>query len=341
MLQYNTKTFIAPAMKLASIEEILEITPHPNADSLEFAKVLGYRCLVPKDRYQVGELVILIQPDTVLPEVEWSETYRKFSKKRVKAIRLRGEWSFGIVESLSLLPTELPEDVAIAVGQEVSELLDITKYEPPPPKQLHAKGGLPHGIIKTDEERYQNLQLEAFFGKRVDVTLKVDGQSFTAYYKDGEFGVCGRTLNYQLDCKNDYTDQIVRYDLENKLRKFCEDKQVNLALRGESYGQGIQSFKLNPHAQKPKGLVFFSVWLIDEMRYAVPGEPFYFPYVCQALDLPVVPFLETHVEITPELIQKYDEGLEQIDGEGFEGVVMIGEDFSFKVINKHYDSCRK
>jgi RNA ligase (TIGR02306 family) len=324
-------------MKLASIERILEIFPHPNAEKLEFAKVLGYRCLVPKGLYQVDDLVILIQPDTVLPEAEWSELYRKFSKKRVKAIRLRGEWSFGIVESLSLLP----EDFEPIAGAEVSEQLGIIKYEPPQPKTLDAKGHLPYGICKTDEERYQNLAIETLFGSTVDISLKVDGQSFTAYYKDGEFGICGRTLEYKLDAFNDYTEQVARYDLENKLRQFCEDKQINLALRGESYGRGIQSSKLNPHAQLDKGLAFFSVWLIDEMRYAYPGDRFYYRNVCQALELPTVPLLESQVVLTPQLIQKYDEELESINGEGFEGVVVVGEDFSFKVINKHYDSCRK
>jgi RNA ligase (TIGR02306 family) len=324
-------------MKLASIEKVAAIFPHPNAEKLEFVQVLGYRCLVPKGVYAVDEWVVLIQPDTVLPAVEWSEVYRKFSRHRVKAIRLRGEWSFGIVEKRSLLPP----DMEVFEGREVSEALGITKYEAPQPSTLDAKGLLPYGMPKTDQERYQNLAIEDWLGATVDVTLKVDGQSFTAYYKNGEFGVCGRSWEYRLESKNDYTAQIDRYDLANKLAQFCRENQVNLALRGESYGRGIQSSQLNPYAQKEKGLAFFGVWLIDEHRYTYRNDRYYFRSVCQMLDLPTVPFLETGIVLTNDVIQKYDEELEQVNGQPFEGVVIVGDRFSFKVINKHYDSRRK
>jgi RNA ligase (TIGR02306 family) len=324
-------------MKLASIERIVDIFPHPNAEKLEFAQVLGYRCIIPKATYHVGDLIILIQPDTVLPEADWTETYQKFSKTRVKAMKLRGEWSFGIVEKLSLLP---PDFVA-TVGEDVSEFLGITKYEAPQPQVADAKGFLPYAMPKTDEDRYQNLLLEELWGSPVDVTLKVDGQSFTAYYKAGEFGVCGRTLEYKLEGRNDYVAHADRYSLASKLQQFCEQHQVNIALRGESYGQGIQSSKLNPHSQKPKGIAFFSVYLIDENRYAYRNDPYYVRHVCQALDLPTVPFLETAVPLTRSLIQQYDEGLENLQGENFEGVVIVGDHFSFKVVNKYYDSLRK
>jgi RNA ligase (TIGR02306 family) len=323
-------------MKLASIEKVTKVFPHPNADKLEFVHVLGYDCIVPKGLYSVDDLVILIQPDTVLPQVEWTAIYRKLSSKRVKAIRLRGEWSFGIVEKLSLLP----EGLEIAEGLEVSSFLKVTKYEPPVPVELNAKGFIPFGIPKTDEERYQNLTLEDFLGKHVDVTLKVDGQSFTAYYKDGAFGVCGRTLEYKLEFHNDYTAHIKRYDLENKLRTFCEKHGVNLALRGESYGKGVQTSKTNPHSQLDKGVMFFSVWLIDERRHAYKGDRFYIHSIAEELDLPTVPMLESNVPLSLDLIKKYDDGLENLNGAMFEGVVLAGKDFSFKVINKVYDSAK-
>jgi RNA ligase (TIGR02306 family) len=323
-------------MKLASIEKVTKVFPHPNADKLEFVHVLGYDCLVPKGLHELADLVVLIQPDTVLPQVPWTEIYRKASAKRVKAIRLRGEWSFGIVEKLSLLP----EATTIAEGVEVSELLNITKYEPPVPVELNAKGFLPFGIPKTDEERYQNLPLEEYLSKSVDVTLKVDGQSFTAYYKDGAFGVCGRTLEYKLEFHNDYTAHVKRYDLENKLRTFCEKHSVDIALRGESYGKGVQTSKTNPHSHFDKGVMFFGVWLIAERRYALKGDKFYIHTVAEELGLPVVPMLECDVPLTLDLIKKYDDGLENLNGAMFEGVVLVGEDFSFKVINKIYDSAK-
>jgi RNA ligase (TIGR02306 family) len=321
-------------MKLASIERITSISPHTNADNLEFARVLGYSCLVPKGKYTSDMLVVLIQPDTVLPDDEWTAVYRKFSPRRVKAVRLRGEWSFGIVESTALLP----ENTLLAEGMEVSSMLGISKYEAPAPQDLSAKGTLPYYIPKTDEERYQNLDPSTYEGAIVDVTLKIDGQSFTAYYHNGDFGVCGRSFEYRLDHHNNYTAHVERYNLHEKLQAYCERYKVNLALRGESYGQGIQSVQVNPHSTKPKGLAFFSVWLIDEMCVAYKGDEHYVFNVCAEMDLPCVPLLERDVVCTQTLIQRYDEELTTIDNEPFEGVVVVGSNFSFKVINKHYDS---
>jgi hypothetical protein len=80
--------------------------------------------------------------------------------------------------------------------------------EAPQPQTLNAKGFLLYPMPKTDEERYQNLPLEQILGQKVDVTLKIDGQSFTGYYHRGEFGVGRRTLEFKLDSKNDYTAHI-------------------------------------------------------------------------------------------------------------------------------------
>lgn len=48
--------------------------------------------------------------------------------------------------------------------------------------------------------------------------------------------------------------------------------------------------------------------------------------------------LERGVPLTQELINKYDHELETINGKMFEGVVVNGKDFSFKISNKNYDA---
>ncbi len=83
-------------MNLATIERITSIRPHPNADRLDLAQVLGYECVIQKDSGIPGGLCIFIKPDTTLPDAPWAETFNKFSKTRVKAMCLRGEWSMGI-----------------------------------------------------------------------------------------------------------------------------------------------------------------------------------------------------------------------------------------------------
>jgi len=336
-------------MKLASIERIHTVQKHPNADALDIVGVLGYKAIVKRDQYEEGTLIVFIQPDTVLPDSPWA-TFYKAKSSRVKAVKLRGEWSMGIVESIENVFTNLvlPQPVE---GLEVSGIIGVNKYEPPVPADLSAKGLLPFGIPKTYEERYQNLSKDLPYGATVDVTLKVDGRAWTAYVKlnaDGttSTGICGRTLEFKDGAVNNYTLLNKKYGIIDKLTEYALKRKVSIAIRGESYGQGIQAFKLNPHSALEKGLAIFSVYLIDEHAYAGKGHPFYFRNVAAALNLPTVSILEDSVILTPELISKYDEVLKDINGKPFEGVVInvdrrtCSNTFirSFKVINKHYDS---
>jgi len=321
-------------MTQATVEIIDRIEDHPNADSLELAHILGYQCVIPINTYKPGDKIIYIQPDSVLPKDEpWAEPLLKYAKTRVKAMKLRGEWSEGIVLSVN-------KDYE--VGTDVTEELKITHYtRPQRGNQIQGYlGGLPHSIPKTDETRWENIVRKIKFGETVDVSLKVDGQSWSAYYKldNKEFGVLGRRLKFDENVENPYTAQIKRYDIKTKLIKYCEEHQVSLCIRGESYGQGIQNMKYNPYSKKEKGLAIFSVYIMNEHRYAGKNDPHYFVNVCKAIGLPYVEIVEEDVELTQELIDKYSTGLKKLNGDYFEGVVVKGDDFSFKVINKYYDS---
>jgi len=82
--------------------EKLVILPHPNADALELAQVSGYRAVVAKGRYVTGDLACYIPEQAVLPpdliaELGLEGKLAGPAKNRVKAVRLRGELSQGIV----------------------------------------------------------------------------------------------------------------------------------------------------------------------------------------------------------------------------------------------------
>ncbi len=322
-------------MKLASIETITNKFPHHGADLLEFVEVLGFKCIVRKlDSFQVGDRICFIQPDTVLPDTEWAAPFKKMSS-RVKAQQFRGEWSEGIV----LRPSVVNLSVGSYVdGEEISQLIGVIKYDPPLPQDLNAKGPLPTGIPKTDEERFNNIR-NLPYGELCDVTLKVDGMNFSAFHKNKETGVCGRTQEYKLDAANNFTHQFKELKLAEKLIWTCSNVYGgNIRFCGELFGKGIQSNANNPHAKLPVAVQFFSVWLIDERRYAYKGDPLYAFDLFPKIGLPTVEVLERDVVLTPALIQKYAEDLEQIHGVPFEGVVIQHAKGSFKIINKNYDS---
>ena len=321
------------AEKLATIQTISEIVPIEGADRIVLARVLGYQSVIKKDDFKVNDKVVFIIPDTVLPDKPWAAFYKSKSS-RVRAIKLKGVWSYGIIESLKNL--ELPD---LEVGTDVTELTEIIHYEPPVPQNLNAKCNLRYGLFKTDEEKWENLETVPY-GEEVVITLKIDGQS-------GSYGckilpdttldtfITSRSLELKSDCVNNYTLVEKKYDILNKLKIYCAKNQKSLCLRGECHGVGIQKFAINPHCKLPLDFAAFSVLNLDTLKY----ESFDFCCeLCRELGIPVVPIIERAV-LTPELIKKYSEDLEKINGQYFEGVVIKRKNGqSFKVISKHYDS---
>lgn len=335
-------------MSLASVQRIVSVEKHPGADLLSIATVLNYRCITKLDQYKVGELVIFIEPDTVLPQVPWSVFYRSKSN-RVKAIRLRGEWSFGVIESIANVGYTGP----VEEGLDITEAIGVIKYEAPMPQDLNAAGPYGFGIPRTDETKWNGIR-DLPWGEPCDVTLKVDGQSWSAFVKlsteialDGAGsslesiatkGLGGRSFLYQLDTINNYTRNEQQHDVLNKLEAFCRARGVSLCLRGESYGVGINKSTPNSHAKLPLSLALYSTWLIDERRYARKGDPYYIFDIAPLMGLPTVPVIEKDVPLTRELVAKYAEGITQINGQPFEGVVINWARGSCKVINLDYDS---
>jgi len=330
-------------MKLASIEEIADIRPHENAEKLELATVLGYTCIVLKDQFKIGDKIVLIQPDTILPDAPWSELFKSKSN-RVKAIKLRGVFSFGIVMSLDVI------GVDGEIGEEVSEKIGVIKYEPPAPTDLSAKGNLPTGLCRTDEERWQNMVKKLPYGQIVDVTLKIDGQSATYFCKhtldrdeDGndiwEVGVCSRSLTIKPDTENNYTRIEKKYKILEKLKHYCKYHNVSLALRGEIYGTGIQSHGNNPHSKLPLDFAAFSVFNMDTLQYEEKGSEHHYEKVCSAflMEIPTVPVIERDVILSEDIIKKYSSEINKVDDKPFEGVVVKHSKGSFKIINLSYD----
>lgn len=132
------------------VVRITELLPHPNADSLSIVQIGGYQCVVKTDNYRVGDLAIYVQPDSVVPELPqfkflWEprtfdgpvpEKYR-----RVTVRRFRKEWSEGLLLPLSDFSGGLVHEPKLSYGwikegDDVSESLGITHYEPPEPQEV-------------------------------------------------------------------------------------------------------------------------------------------------------------------------------------------------------------
>lgn len=251
--------------KLASIQTILSLSPIPGADAILLAKVLGWELVVKRDEFKVGDKCVYFELDSILPLEQWNAHLRKGSDinkpLRVRTIRLRGQLSQGLALPMSLLPEGTYE-----IGQDVTELVGVKKYEPfvPPELSGKVKGNFPSFLRKTDEPRLQsapNVLDEAIaLGLVLVGTLKMDGTSFTAYRRDADFGVCSRNLDLTETEDNAHWKMARKLKLEEILRS--EDR--NLSVQGEMVGPGIQGNRLG---LSEVDLYLFNLFDIDSGKY--------------------------------------------------------------------------
>ena len=117
--------------KLASIQTIKYVKPIPDADSIETVGILGWECVSKKGEFQTDDKCVYFEIDSLLPEIPefeflrkgcWNETFKKF---RLKTIKLRKQLSQGLALPLSVFPNL----AKLNVGDDVTELLGIEKYE--------------------------------------------------------------------------------------------------------------------------------------------------------------------------------------------------------------------
>lgn len=249
--------------KLASIQTILSLSPIVGADAILLAKVLGWELVVKKTEFQVGDRCVYFEIDSVLPIAQWNDHLRKEPNKplRIKTIRLRGALSQGLAMPMSIIPTGEYE-----MGQDVTTLVGVTKYEPVVPAHLSgmAKGNFPAFLHKTDETRLQSEPrvLDEAISKGLVLvgTLKMDGTSFTAYRRDDEFGVCSRNL----DLKETEGNAHWRMARKLKLEEILRSEPANLCIQGEMAGPGIQGNRLG---LSEVDLYLFNLFDIDAGKY--------------------------------------------------------------------------
>lgn len=237
--------------KLASIEVIKNLRTHSNADSLEIAEILGWQVVVKKGLYKEGDKVVYITIDSIVPRLPWSEFLvdPKSPDKpiRIKNIKLRGEYSSGLVIPLSEFPSQFTETTV--VGENLTELLGIKKYIKEIPANLCGEntGDFPtHIASKTDEENGlndSNLVEEVFKSDKLIVgTLKIDGTSITIIVENGNITqVCSRNLSKK------ETENSIYW---NSAKKLQIPKNWTGVIQGELAGNGIQKNPLKIETHK-------------------------------------------------------------------------------------------
>lgn len=107
---------------------IKELKKHPNADTLSITEIDGEPCVVRTDAIRPGDLAVYFPVESMVPVDHKAFSFLKKNDKekaRIKAIRLRGVYSEGLLVSVN----EFPELKEFFIGQDVSSLIGVTKYE--------------------------------------------------------------------------------------------------------------------------------------------------------------------------------------------------------------------
>lgn len=124
--------------KLVTLREVKALDPIPGADLIEVATVDGWRCVVKKGEFKVGDVGLYFEIDSFLPATDkrfefLSKTFSNYKHNlgaRIKTVKLRGQVSQGLLLPIYEFP-EVARDSIIEVGGDYTEELGVVKWEPP------------------------------------------------------------------------------------------------------------------------------------------------------------------------------------------------------------------
>ena len=334
--------------KLASVQQIKFKREIPNADAIEVVGVLGWECVSKKNEFDVGDKCVYIEIDSLLPTIPEFEFLRKscynstFDKFRIKTVKLRKTLSQGLALPLSIFPNLNNFEI----GQDVTDVLGVVKYEPPIPAQIAGDvRSFSWPIEKTDEIRVQQNDeykfIENLTGKPYYISLKLDGTSNTFIIdpRDNEYHVCGRNYSYTRSESHSFWKINERYEIENKLRSFAKDGRY-LAFQGECVGPGIQK---NPLGLKQVDFYVFNVVDVSANKKLCFEEAEKIVAGCGMNFVPVLEIGEDFKYSQEQLLEKargkYKENFDSAnEAQEREGIVirsLCGE-ISFKAINNDF-----
>ena len=212
----------------------------------------------------------------------------------------------------------------------------------------------PSWVVKTDEERVQNLpQLFPPDDTEWFVTEKVDGTSTTFTMKrlkrnKYEFYVCSRNVCFDKPEKeeklfyetNVYTEMAIKYNAEEVLKNILETHSEFefVTIQGETYGKSVQQrdYHMNDIDFKAFNLIFG--YKDGTTKRLNPREMT--EILTNTYNIPCVPILDEHFKLPNSIDEMvtYADGNSVIDGDYREGVVLRTTDGvnSFKAVSNYY-----
>lgn len=338
----NTERVMARVVTIDNVER------HPNADALDICTVGGWNIVTKIGEYKTGDLAVMCEIDSWVPHElapflskgKEPREYRGVKGERLRTAKLRGVVSQGLLLPMDVLNVEADGIIYETLaddGCDVSEVLNIQKWEPEIPAQLagQVRGNFPSQIPKTDQPRIQNLKKELSIaqhkGLQFVIEEKLEGSSLTMYLDlEDEFHVCSRNLDLKRDDANSFWRAAIKYDVENIMR---QNNLQGYAIQAELLGPGIQA---NIYQLNDVEFYVFDVYSVKQARYLYPAERRELiatlglnqaPVVCESTTLGTMEEIISLADSKSMLYNTLREGIvfKQLDG-----------DMTFKSISQQY-----
>lgn len=202
-----------------------------NAIELIQLEEMSFELISAKDRFQVGDKALLVEPDYNLPDTDFWKDWtapggdpkksKLGSHNRIRAVKFnlhRGDglpvYSNGILlseEDIKQAP--IPEKLKFSLRSECTEaflrnlaMVDLGIYKYEAPERNHGGTGkagasreFPVGLYKTDEVNFNKVNWT--FPMQLVGQTKLDGSSVTIYFRNGKGGICSRNLEKPITYK--------------------------------------------------------------------------------------------------------------------------------------------
>jgi RNA ligase (TIGR02306 family) len=283
-------TFVVPVVRIEKIEK------HPNADTLSITEAEGCPVIFRTGDYKVGDLAVYVPIEAVvlLSNPQFAFLSNKEGKKteRIKAKKLRGIFSMGLLVPISTLP----ENFAFFEGYNVAEALGIVKYEEPVKNM--PLGGKREGrqpdtstapVYDIESHRkYRPVYDDPEGPIEIVVTEKIHGCNGRFVFRKAEDEEAPRLFVgsrnfFNKDSEKDVWWAVARkYDLATKLAAYPD-----VVLYGEVYGQ-VQDLKYGTTPDDPIRFAAFDAYDKSKGRFLDYDDFVAFTW---SLGVPTVPVL--------------------------------------------------
>ncbi len=369
-----------------------KIRPIEGADNIELMAVNGWHVITKKGEFKEGDMCVYFEIDSKLPARDWSEfMMTKHYKVKTMKLNKFGVVSQGLALPVDSFGIEIPNEenvdltdvleVVYSVEEDNKRKRDIDKYDKMRQRHLELfkknklvkwlferkwgkqllfiflgkkrdNRGWPVWVVKTDEERCQNLP-HLFPGDDTEwiVTEKIDGTSTTftmkrKKFKENDFYICSRNVVFdkpEKECyyeTNVYVEMAEKYNIKEVLEEFLYDHDDLdfVTIQGETYGQGVQNrtYSIEGHDFMAFNLIFgYKNGEVERLN------PLMMTKVLDNYDIPCVPIVSacyTLPATCEELLDYAASDVSQLDGGMREGIVLRTKDGkqSFKAVSNEF-----